>query len=143
MSAMSSQKYTSCSGARGGGWCHYDHLLRMGRYSSYCPQIFLGEQTFNIHLYMIYTRIHFFWNFSANIYSILPILSNFGKNSTLYLMLFSTKPIVRKDKFLWKCNNIYSCPWCGVSWLAVTRSALTGGQWVPGKLNKHRPPSYF
>ena len=25
----------------------------------------------------------------------------------------------------------------------VTRSPLTGGQWVPGKLNKHRPPSYF
>ena len=31
MSSMSSQKYASCSCARGGGWCHYDHLLRMGR----------------------------------------------------------------------------------------------------------------
>ena len=34
-------------------------------------------------------------------------------------------------------------PWPGVSWRSVTRSPLTGGQWVPGKLNKHRPPSYF
>ena len=58
MSSLSRQKYASCSGARGGGWCHY------------------------------------------------------------------------------------SLPGCELG-SPVTRSALTGGQWVPGKLNKHRPPSYF